>query len=73
MHRWIIGARPRTLPAAIVPVALGASCAVGAGDVVWWLSAVLMGIAVVLTVTSGLEFARDAVRQRRAVADEQRI
>jgi hypothetical protein len=24
-----------------------------------------MGIAVVLTVTSGVEFARDAVRQRR--------
>jgi len=33
-----------------------------------------MGVAVVLTVTSGLEFARDAVKQRRrAVADEQRI
>ena len=25
MHRWIIGARPRTLPAAVVPVALGAT------------------------------------------------
>jgi CDP-diacylglycerol--glycerol-3-phosphate 3-phosphatidyltransferase len=38
------------------------------GDVVWWVSAVLMGIAVVLTVTSGLEFARDVVRQRRTVS-----
>jgi CDP-diacylglycerol--glycerol-3-phosphate 3-phosphatidyltransferase len=37
------------------------------GDVVWWASAILMGIAVVLTVTSGVEFARDAVRQRRSV------
>ena len=36
------------------------------GDVVWWVSAVLMGVAVVLTITSGLEFARDAVKQRRA-------
>ena len=35
------------------------------GDVVWWVSAVLMAIAVVLTVTSGLEFVRDIVRQRR--------
>ena len=35
------------------------------GMIVWWLSAVLMGIAFVLTVTSGLEFARDAVRARR--------
>jgi CDP-diacylglycerol--glycerol-3-phosphate 3-phosphatidyltransferase len=39
------------------------------GDVVWWASAILMGIAVVLTVTSGLEFVRDVVHQRRAVAD----
>ena len=36
------------------------------GDLVWWASAVLMGVAVVLTITSGLEFARDAVKQRRA-------
>jgi CDP-diacylglycerol--glycerol-3-phosphate 3-phosphatidyltransferase len=36
-----------------------------AGDVVWWVSAVLMAIAVVLTLTSGLEFVRDVVRQRR--------
>ena len=36
------------------------------GDVVWWVSAVLMGVAVALTITSGLEFARDAVKQRRA-------
>ena len=35
------------------------------GDVVWWIAAMLMAIAVVLTVTSGLEFVRDVVRQRR--------
>ena len=35
------------------------------GEIVWWLSAVLMGVAVVLTVTSGLEFVRDVARQRR--------
>jgi CDP-diacylglycerol---glycerol-3-phosphate 3-phosphatidyltransferase len=35
------------------------------GDVVWWVSAVLMAVAVVLTVTSGLEFVRDIVRHRR--------
>jgi 1,4-dihydroxy-2-naphthoate octaprenyltransferase len=37
MNRWIIGARPRTLPAAVVPVAIGAACAFdvprGLG---WW-------------------------------------
>ena len=35
------------------------------GDIVWWLSAVALAIAVVLTITSGWEFARDVVRHRR--------
>ena len=34
------------------------------GDVIWWISALLLAVAVVLTVTSGLEFARDVVRHR---------
>jgi len=37
------------------------------GDVVWWLSADLMAIAFILTLTSGAEFARDVVRARRAI------
>jgi 1,4-dihydroxy-2-naphthoate octaprenyltransferase len=37
MNRWIIGARPRTLPAAIVPVAIGAACAVDVPRRLgWW-------------------------------------
>ena len=36
------------------------------GDVLWWIAAVLMAVAVVLTVVSGLQFARDAVVQSRA-------
>ncbi len=35
------------------------------GDLLWWASAVAMAVAVVLTLTSGLEFARDIVRHRR--------
>ena len=35
MNRWIIGSRPRTLPAAVVPVAMGAVVAVGEGGAVW--------------------------------------
>ena len=38
------------------------------GDVLWWLSAVALAVAVVLTITSGLEFARDVVRHRREPA-----
>ncbi|MGN6161192.1 MAG: CDP-diacylglycerol--glycerol-3-phosphate 3-phosphatidyltransferase, partial [Marmoricola sp.] len=36
------------------------------GMIVWWVSAALMTMAVVLTITSGVEFARDAVRQLRS-------
>jgi CDP-diacylglycerol--glycerol-3-phosphate 3-phosphatidyltransferase len=35
------------------------------GDLVWWLAIVLMAVAVVLTMTSGYEFARDVARLRR--------
>ena len=35
------------------------------GDVVWWAAAIALAVAVVLTLTSGLEFARDVVRHRR--------
>ena len=36
MNRWLVGARPRTLPAAVVPVALGAAAAAGEPGPVWW-------------------------------------
>jgi len=35
------------------------------GDLMWWGSTVALAVAVLLTVTSGLEFARDVVRHRR--------
>ncbi len=35
------------------------------GDLLWWASAVALGVAVLLTITSGVEFARDVVRHRR--------
>ncbi|RZI86865.1 MAG: CDP-diacylglycerol--glycerol-3-phosphate 3-phosphatidyltransferase [Microbacterium sp.] len=38
------------------------------GDVVWWAAVALMVVAVVLTMTSGYEFARDVVRHRRTAA-----
>ncbi len=57
MNRWIIGARPRTLPAAVVPVALGATAAVGAGDVVWWRVALALVVSLALQV--GVNYAND--------------
>ena len=57
MDRWIKGARPRTLPAAIVPVAIGAGCAVGAGSVTWWRVAVALVVSLALQV--GVNYAND--------------
>ncbi len=37
----------------------------GPGVLLWWASAVALAIAVLLTITSGVEFARDVVRHRR--------
>ncbi len=55
---WIAGARPRTLPAAIVPVAVGAACAVGVGpQVVWWRVGVALAVSLLLQV--GVNFAND--------------
>ena len=37
---WVEGARPRTLPAAVVPVLVGTACAAGeAGGLIWWRAA----------------------------------
>lgn len=36
----------------------------GVGEALWWLSAVALAVAVVLTLTSGYEFARDVLRHR---------
>lgn len=56
---WIAGARPKTLPAAIVPVAVGAGAAVGAsgGDVVWWR--IVGALAVSLLLQVGVNYAND--------------
>lgn len=56
-QRWIDGARPRTLPAAVVPVALGAGCAVGSGSVVWWRVAAALVVSVALQI--GVNYAND--------------
>ena len=39
------------------------------GEILWWAAIVAMVVAVVLTMTSGLEFTRDVVRHRRAASD----
>ena len=57
MNPWLVGARPRTLPAAVVPVAMGAACAVGSGSVTWWRVAVALVVSLALQV--GVNYAND--------------
>ena len=56
-NKWVLGARPRTLPAAVVPVAVGAACAAGLGGVTWWRAALSLVVSLALQV--GVNYAND--------------
>ncbi|MGD9702521.1 MAG: 1,4-dihydroxy-2-naphthoate polyprenyltransferase [Acidimicrobiia bacterium] len=58
MNRWVLGARPRTLPAAVVPVAVGAACALGEGERIVWWRIVAAGV-VALALQIGTNYAND--------------
>lgn len=51
------GTRPRTLPAAIVPVMIGSGVAAGYGEFVWWRA--LLALVVALALQVGVNFAND--------------
>jgi 1,4-dihydroxy-2-naphthoate polyprenyltransferase len=57
MNRWVVGARPRTLPAAVVPVALGVGCAAGHGPISWWRAA--LALVVSLSLQVAVNYAND--------------
>jgi len=56
-NRWISGARLRTLPAAVVPVALGVACAAGNGPIIWWRAVLALIVSLALQV--GVNYAND--------------
>ncbi|MHB8464733.1 MAG: 1,4-dihydroxy-2-naphthoate polyprenyltransferase [Acidimicrobiales bacterium] len=56
-NRWILGARPRTLPAAVVPVVVGTAAAAAIGDVIAWRAAAALSVALALQV--GTNYAND--------------
>ena len=57
MNRWVAGARPRTLPAAVVPVAVGTAVAFDDGRVVWWRAGAALAVSLALQI--GTNFAND--------------
>lgn len=54
---WFLALRPKTLPAAVIPVLVGAACAGRAGDLSWLTTTVCLTCSVLLQVTSN--FAND--------------
>lgn len=57
MNRWVAGARPRTLPVAVVPVAVGTAVASAQGDVIWWRAAAALIVSLAIQV--GTNYAND--------------
>ncbi len=57
-NRWVLGARPRTLPASVVPVVVGTAAAFGLGHAVSWWRAVLAGV-VALALQVATNYAND--------------
>jgi 1,4-dihydroxy-2-naphthoate octaprenyltransferase len=55
--RWVLGARPRTLPASAVPVVVGTAVAVAAGHAVWWRAVVALMVSLALQI--GTNYAND--------------
>lgn len=57
MNRWVAGARPRTLPASVIPVAVGTAVASAQGSVIWWRAAAALVVSVAIQV--GTNYAND--------------
>lgn len=69
---WLAGARPRTLPAAFVPVAVGTAVAMGEGaDTRWWRAVLALVVAVALQV--GVNYANDYSDGVRGTDGGQRV
>jgi 1,4-dihydroxy-2-naphthoate octaprenyltransferase len=56
-REWVSGTRPRTLPAAVVPVLVGSGVAAGYSDFSWWRA--LLALAVALALQIGVNYAND--------------
>ncbi|MEV0995530.1 1,4-dihydroxy-2-naphthoate polyprenyltransferase [Nonomuraea sp. NPDC050202] len=68
--QWIAGARPRTLPNAVVPVMVGTGVAIGEGGFVWWRA--VLALLVALSLQIGVNYANDYSDGIRGT-DDQRV
>jgi len=70
LRKWLAGTRPRTLPAAVVPVLIGSGVAFGYARFSWWRAGLALVVALALQV--GVNFANDYSDGIRG-SDEQRV
>ncbi|GAA3314232.1 hypothetical protein GCM10020219_027960 [Nonomuraea dietziae] len=70
LNQWVAGARPRTLPNAIVPVMVGTGLAIGEGSPIWWRAVVALLVALLLQI--GVNYANDYSDGIRGT-DDQRV
>jgi len=69
-REWLAGTRPRTLPAAVVPVLIGSGVALGYSRFSWWRA--LLALVVALALQVGVNFANDYSDGIRG-SDERRV
>lgn len=68
LNDWVAGARPRTLPNAVVPVMVGTGVAISDGGAVWWRALVALAVALLLQI--GVNYANDYSDGVRGTDDE---
>lgn len=69
-NRWVVGARLRTLPAAVVPVVVGTALAAYSVDIIWWRAvfALIVGLAMQVATNYANDYS-DGIRG----TDEKRV
>ena len=72
MNVWVEAARPRTLPAAVVPVAVGTAVVVTLGATIAWDRAVL-ALVVALALQVAVNFANDLFDGLAGIDTEERV
>ncbi len=72
MNRWVVGARPKTLPAAVVPVAVGTGAAVGVGAAAQGISAwrFVAALIVSLSLQVATNYVNDYADGERGTDDD---
>ena len=70
-NRWIAGARLKTLPAAIVPVAVGTAAAAGIESIIWWRAGAALIVSLALQVATN--YVNDYADGERGTDSENRV